>query len=58
VCVRCCSAHNAELMRMDCYTHSNWGKPPYTWMDFCEGKTAPPWPGPPSTKSLPMTFAT
>jgi hypothetical protein len=46
-CAHCCSTHNAELMKMGCYTHKNWGKPPYTWMDFCEGKPAPPWPGPP-----------
>lgn len=51
-CARCCSAHNAELMKMGCYTHKNWGTPPYTWMDFCKGKPAPPWPGPPSPLPL------
>ena len=55
-CTRCCSVHSAELMRMNCYTHSNWGHPPYTWADFCEGKPAPPWPAPPAPASA--TFGT
>ena len=49
-CFGCCSAHNALLMKMDCYTHAGCN---YTWASFCSGLPAPACFAPPPPPSPP-----